>query len=296
MKKLCLLAALALAVASPRAQSQVQVIAHRGEHLHNPENTLAAIRGAIAAGADYVELDVRTTRDGHLVLMHDDTLDRTTDGHGKVARFSLAQISQLKVKPVGNTDPADLRVPTFEQALQLAHGHIHVYVDCKDLTPASLATALKQTHMTTSVVVYGDDPFLADVHRLAPALRVMPEADDPATLDRLAASLDLKILAFDADDFNDPTILAARHKHLDIFVDRLDAFDSEVYWAKAIESGATGIQTNHPADLIAYLARRHLHTAGAVNDNLSISLDGRGSLCAWCSHTNSSIMILESWN
>jgi glycerophosphoryl diester phosphodiesterase len=265
MKKLCLLTALAFAAIVPDARAQVQVIAHRGEHLHNPENTLAAIRGAIAAGADYVELDVRTTRDGHLVLMHDDTVDRTTEGHGEVTRFSLAEISQLKVKPVGNTGPADLRVPTFEKALHLAHKHIHVYVDCKDLAPAALVIALKQADMSSSVVVYGDDPFLANVHRLAPALHVMPEADDPATVDKLAASLNLKILAFDADDFNDPTIMAARHKHLDIFVDRLDAFDSELYWAKAIESGATGIQTNHPAALIAYLAKRHLHAASPAS-------------------------------
>jgi glycerophosphoryl diester phosphodiesterase len=51
--------------------AQIQVIVHRGEHLHNPENTINATRGAIAADADFVELDVRTTRDGPLVLMHE---------------------------------------------------------------------------------------------------------------------------------------------------------------------------------------------------------------------------------
>src|ERR1035441_8876449 len=97
--------------------AQVSVIAHRGEHLQNPENSLNAIEGAIAAGADYVELDVRTTRDGHLILMHDDTVDRTTSGHGKVSQLSLAEIEHLELKPAADTGSASAKVPSFEHAL-----------------------------------------------------------------------------------------------------------------------------------------------------------------------------------
>jgi len=248
--------------------AHIAVIAHRGEHLHNPENSLSAIEGAIAAGADYVELDVRTTKDGRLVLMHNDTVDQTTHGRGQVAKLSFAEISRLELKPVGSATPKPARVPTFEDALQASHGRIHIYVDCKDLTPVALIDALKQAElkqadMSDSVVVYGDDPFLADVHRLAPTLRVMPEADDAATVNRLTTQLGLSVFAFDANDFNDATIQAARSRHVNIFVDRLDAADSEPYWAKAIELGATGIQTNHPAELVVYLARRGLHAAPA---------------------------------
>src|SRR5262249_6466235 len=69
--------------------------AHRGEHLRHPENSLPAIQAAIDAGMDFVELDVRTTADGNLVLMHDRTVDRMTNGQGAVASMTLAEVRKL---------------------------------------------------------------------------------------------------------------------------------------------------------------------------------------------------------
>lgn len=69
--------------------------AHRGEHLRHPENSLPAIQAAIDAGMDYVELDVRTSSDGYLVLMHDPTVDRMTNGKGAIKDMTLAEIRQL---------------------------------------------------------------------------------------------------------------------------------------------------------------------------------------------------------
>src|SRR6202050_1806958 len=108
--------------------TQVTVISHRGEHLSHPENTLAAFQAAIDAGADFFELDVRTTSDGRLVLMHDRTVDRTTNGKGAGREMPFDQIRALDSG--GGTKP-----PTLEEALNLAHGRIGVYVDCKDLAP-----------------------------------------------------------------------------------------------------------------------------------------------------------------
>src|ERR1700691_5223717 len=74
---------------------QIVAIAHRGEHLHHPENTLPALQAAIDLGMDYAELDVRTTVDGKLVLMHDPTVNRMTNGKGEVAKMTLEQIRNL---------------------------------------------------------------------------------------------------------------------------------------------------------------------------------------------------------
>src|ERR1700757_5402989 len=81
--------------ASEAASKKIVVIAHRGEHLHHPENTMAAFQAAIDAGADYFELDVRTTSDGKFVIMHDNTLDRTTNGTGMVHTQTFDQIRSL---------------------------------------------------------------------------------------------------------------------------------------------------------------------------------------------------------
>ncbi|MHC4066194.1 MAG: glycerophosphodiester phosphodiesterase, partial [Planctomycetota bacterium] len=80
-----------------------------------PENTFAAYRRAIAAGVDAIEVDLRGTRDGRVVIMHDETLDRTTDGTGKVTEHTLAELQQLDA---GGGE----RIPTYDEVLRLVSG------------------------------------------------------------------------------------------------------------------------------------------------------------------------------
>ncbi|MCL4834436.1 MAG: hypothetical protein KJZ86_18470 [Caldilineaceae bacterium] len=88
-------------------------IAHRGDSAHAPENTLAAFQHAIDAGADWLEMDVQMSDDGHLVVIHDTTVDRTTNGSGRVADLTLAQLQALDA---GNGE----QIPSFAQVLALA--------------------------------------------------------------------------------------------------------------------------------------------------------------------------------
>jgi glycerophosphoryl diester phosphodiesterase len=233
--------------------AQIAVIAHRGEHNHHAENTLPAIQSAIDLGADYVELDVRTTSDGKLVLMHDDSVDRTTDGHGKIRDLTADQIAHLSMKgyPGG--------VPTFDEALALAHGKIHVYVDWKDATPEAVAHALEAHDMVQNVVVYGGVATLSALEKLEPTVHVMPEADSEEELKETDAILHPVVIAFDEHDFKPAVIDEAKALKADIYVDRLWAQDTPADWQDAIDRGATGIQTNFPGELVEYLRARHLH-------------------------------------
>src|SRR2546425_4771732 len=95
----------------------VVVIAHRGANKFAPENTLAAFRKAVDLGCDYVELDVRRTRDGALVLMHDSTVDSKTDGKGKVADLTLAEIKALDAGIKHGEEWKGEGKPTFDAAL-----------------------------------------------------------------------------------------------------------------------------------------------------------------------------------
>lgn len=239
--------------------SQIAVIAHRGEHLSHPENTIPAFQAAIDAGADLFELDVRTTSDGKLVLMHDRTVDRTTNGKGPVREMTLEQIRRLDAGIKSGPQFAGTPVPRFEEALALAHGKIGVYVDCKDIAPADLVAALTGADMLDKVVIYGGAGFLREVLALEPSLKVMPEADNAATLKKLLATLHPRVIAFDAGDFKDDVIAIARQAHVDIYVDRLDGADNLEHWRDAIDRGAAGIQTNKPGELVNYLRTRALH-------------------------------------
>jgi glycerophosphoryl diester phosphodiesterase len=239
--------------------AQITVISHRGEHLAHPENTLPAFQAAIDAGADFFELDVRTTSDGRLVLMHDHTVDRTTNGTGRVRNMTFDQIRALDAGAKFGSQFTGTAVPTFEEALNLAHGKIGVYVDCKDLAPADLVAALEKADMLDKVVIYGGAGFLKGVLALRPSLKVMPEADNAATLQKLIANLNLHVAAFDAGDFKDDVIAIAKRAQVDIYVDRLGPADNAATWQDAIDRGAAGIQTDHPAELVQYLRSHGLH-------------------------------------
>src|SRR5512134_2899743 len=87
------------------------IIAHRGSSTHAPENTLAAFVLAADQGADAIELDVTLTRDGQVVVIHDDTLERTTNGHGRIDQLLYAQVAQVDAGAKFDPKFAGERVP-----------------------------------------------------------------------------------------------------------------------------------------------------------------------------------------
>ena len=238
------------------AARRVAVIAHRGEHLKHPENSLPGIEAAIEAGVDYVELDVRTTRDGRLVLMHDATVDARTNGSGAVKDLSFAEIQTLDCGIKTSGKFAGTRVPSFEEALKLMQGRCGLYLDWKQADAAALIAALRQHEMISRTVVYGRVEGLVELRKLEPKLRVMPEAVSLAVLRQSLQSLQPSVVAFDRRDFVDEVIALAREAKADVFVDRLGPDDTEAGWLDAVARGATGIQTDHPAELIAVLRNK----------------------------------------
>jgi glycerophosphoryl diester phosphodiesterase len=250
MRTILLLLAVFTAFGQPR---HVVVVAHRGEHLHHPENTIAAFQAAVDAGADFFELDVRTTSDARLVLMHDATVDRMTNGKGDVEKMTFDQIRNLEVGLKMDPKFAGTRVPSFDDALQFAHGKIGVYVDSKKISARDVVATLEKYDMSERVVIYGGAGYLKEVATLRPKLKVMPEAGSVERLRSLLDSLSLRVVAFDKSDFLDPAIALARDANADVYVDRLGEADNPAAWLDAVKRGATGIQTDHPAELVLFL-------------------------------------------
>jgi glycerophosphoryl diester phosphodiesterase len=244
---------LLLAATCAAQERRIAVIAHRGEHMSHTENTLAAFQAAIDLGADYFELDVRTAKDGKLVLMHDGAVDRTTNGKGEVNNMTFDEIRALEVRGGG-------RVPTFDEALSLAEGRIGVYVDCKRISPRDVVEALERHHMLEHSVIYGGWDFLKQVFALQPAARVMPEAGNPDHLKQIFAEGHPPAIAFDARDFSGENIAIAKGAKALIYVDRLGASDNPTAWEDAIRRGADGIQTDHPGELAEFVKRLSLRT------------------------------------
>ena len=117
----------------PTSRLRLQVVAHRGESCGAPENTLRAIALAHERGAKAVEFDVGVTRDGHLVLMHDLRVDRTTDGHGRLRDLTLEQVRRLRISDPHRPELPPERVPTLDEALSLVAAlGLHADIEIKE--------------------------------------------------------------------------------------------------------------------------------------------------------------------
>ena len=251
---------LVISIAPAQMPRRVVAISHRGEHLHHPENTIPAFAEAIRVGADFFELDVRTTSDGKLILSHDDTVNRCTNGQGKVSEMTFDTLHALDAGIKVGTQFAGTKMPTFDQALDLAHeSKIGIYVDVKNASAADLVVHIDGHGMTERVVIYCGLNLAKQIQVLNPKLKVMPEASSVERAKTLIDQLHPKVLAFDARDFTQAVIAVAKQAGVQIYVDRLGPADTPELWQAAIDDGADGIQTDKPRELVEFLKARGHH-------------------------------------
>ncbi len=145
----------------------VMVIAHRGFSGAAPENTIAAFKKAIDLGVDMIELDVHLSQDGQVVVIHDDTLNRTTNGKGKVARYTLNELKQLDAGSWFGSQFSEEKIPTLKEVLELVRGQVLLNIELKegdlgqytmkDLADRSLQE-VERTGMLNQVLFASFDP------------------------------------------------------------------------------------------------------------------------------------------
>jgi glycerophosphoryl diester phosphodiesterase len=152
------------------------LIAHRGASGHAPENTLAAFRKAVALGVTFIETDLQVTRDTRLVAIHDDTVNRTTNGQGAVHSLSLDEIRKLDAGSWFGSEFAGERIPTIEELLDFAKKHDVVFY--LEMKPGgswggehALTAALRASGEIARTVVISFDPgILEAVRKIEPTL------------------------------------------------------------------------------------------------------------------------------
>lgn len=133
--------------------------AHRGASLEFPENTLIAFNEAIKKGTDRLELDVNMTSDNVLIIMHDKTLDRTTNGKGVVLETSFEEIQKLDAGSWKNAKFKDEKVPTLKEVFELAKGKVLLNLDLKDESVAiPMAKLAREMGMIDDIVITGTIP------------------------------------------------------------------------------------------------------------------------------------------
>jgi glycerophosphoryl diester phosphodiesterase len=245
----------------PLSRHSFTVIAHRGNHTRAHENTLTAIEHAIQAGVDYVEIDVRRTADGNYVLMHDSTVDRMTDGHGPVAQMTLAQLQSLHVRDEKRPQIPPDHLPAFNEALVAIKGRINIYLDFKAGERAAVAKAIRDAGVTKQILVYDDADSVEEWRRVAPELPLIVSptegARTPQQLVDFVSKCGVEVLDGSWKGYSREMIEAAKKVGVRTWPDIQSAREDAHYFERIIALGFTGVQTDHPEELIGWLIQQH---------------------------------------
>jgi glycerophosphoryl diester phosphodiesterase len=154
----------------------VLAIAHRGASGYAPENTLAAFKRAVAQGVTFIETDLHLTRDAHFVALHDESVDRTTNGHGPVQNMTLAEVRRLDAGSWFASEFTGERIPTLDDILEFARKNDTVFY--LELKPsgfwggehALISQLRNSTEIARSVIISFDPVILASLRKIEPTL------------------------------------------------------------------------------------------------------------------------------
>jgi glycerophosphoryl diester phosphodiesterase len=244
----------------------VMVAAHRAAHKDHPENSISAIKYAIELGVDIVELDVKTTKDSIPVLMHDGTIDRTTNGSGKVENHTLSELLTFRLKMPDGTLSCET-IPTFEEALKVIHGHIMVDIDLKTDHVIPIVDVVERTG-TKAFVFYFDNDYdaLNEILDLEESSMIMPRAYSYEMADSALNLFSPQVVHIDPSFYTPEVSTLIAKGNARIWLNALGDSDEMIRKGevdKAMNSllqyNANIIQTDEPEVLLKYLKSNGMH-------------------------------------
>jgi glycerophosphoryl diester phosphodiesterase len=242
----------------------IMVIAHRGFSGAAPENTLAAFRKGIEVGSDMIELDVHLSRDGEIVVIHDETLERTTNGKGMVVDHTLQELKKFDAGSSFGPTFAGERIPTLKEVLDLAKGRVPVNIEIKNPTHGKYSIA----ELTEKV--------LREVNQAGMMDRVIFSSFNPAALEWIGRKEPRAWGAFlfhrpwnflrDIPGNQEYAVLNLRNIHLTREkvaeikkagkIINIYTVNTDEEMEQFVRWGANGIITNHPDRLLKILQKK----------------------------------------
>mgnify|MGYP002622918154 CR=1 FL=1 len=177
-----------------QAAAAIELVVHRGANEYRPENTYAAAQLCIDWEVAYVEIDVRTSKDGVLYILHDATVDRTTDGTGKLRDLNSDEVDRLDAGSWFDPQYADQRVPRLAPYLEWIKGKAKVYFDVKDADLEELIELVYEVGMEDDCFFWFGNPLAANRFRkldseLPLKVNVRSAEDVRKAVDRLGANI-----------------------------------------------------------------------------------------------------------
>jgi glycerophosphoryl diester phosphodiesterase len=255
----------AIALIEKKAINNILVCAHRSFHTEAPENSLLSIKKAIKIGVDLVELDVRTTKDSILILMHDKTIDRTTTGKGKISDYTYLELQEFNLK-IGDS-VTEQKIPLVEDALQLLkNSECIANLDLKAVSYQQLYNLLASMDMQHNVISYiGKKKKVMEMLTIDSLYAILPLSSNKEDVMYYSKNT-FSILQHYTDASFTPNLMELANKNGQlIFINTLwdedddfktgntSSMDSVIALRPAI------IQTDYPQLLLNYLKEKDLH-------------------------------------
>jgi glycerophosphoryl diester phosphodiesterase len=231
----------------------LMVIAHRAANQNFPENSIIAIEEAIRMGVDIIELDIRVTADGVVVLMHDQTVDRTTTGTGDVETLTYSYLQSLQLLHKGK--PTNEKIPTLEEALKVTKGRIMVDMDMKTDKVDEVLEVVKAMDVVDELLFFDSDwDVLAAFQESLPDAFIMPRTYKAKEIKKAVKRFNPRAVHIDPSFYTPKTVAIAKKYGVRLWINALGKIDRNMLanpdeeWAREwLNKGATMVQTDVPS-------------------------------------------------
>lgn len=237
---------------------QAAIVCHRGACLVAPENTFASLEKAIEIGADVVEFDVRPSMDGVLYVIHDATVDRTTDGTGRLSDMTSKEVDRLDAGSWFGPEFAGEPVPRLDVFLDACQGRIATYVEIKDGDPAEIRDMLAVRGMLEDAWTFSfEQAIRAETRAKVPDFKRMVLFNHVGSVERAVAQ-DAHILEFHENDLTEERVQEA--KKAGLITQMFYGGDDPSVFENAVRFGIEQMNIDH-VDLFRSVERNIFETA-----------------------------------
>jgi glycerophosphoryl diester phosphodiesterase len=218
-----------------RTNHDIKIVCHKGANGVAPENTYAAAQQALDWGAHYVEVDVWTSRDGEMILLHDATVDRTTNGTGHALALTTAELQALDAGSWFAPQFAVERIPLLRDFLYWIRGKAQVFLDIKFAHPQQLLDLLDETAMRDACFLWSaSDLWMALTHELDPDIAIKANVSSVQALVEAEKAFGARIIEVGLDKISAPLIAACRERDIKVMILELsrdaEAFRRAIAW------------------------------------------------------------------
>ena len=229
----------------------LQVIAHRGLSSVAPENTIPAIQAAINAGFEWVEVDVRRSKDGAHIILHDENLNRKTNGSGPAVEKTLQEIKALDAGSWFAPRFAKTTILTLKEVLSFCKEKINIYLDCKDIEPAQLIREIQEAGMERQTAVTASPEILDKINQQSGfTIPVLPIVDKNLDAEYWGKRLHPAAVEIHANLITPDIVKRFHAAGILVQAQALNERDTANTWHACIEMGADRIETDYGENVV----------------------------------------------